>query len=432
MHILYVVRRFPPDVKGGGEISALNIARAMVSRGNYVAVLTTRKDGPGTYQINGVNVRYIPFGERYRGRLTGELYEDVILNLKLYREIQNYIDLHQVDIIHALNMSTLPSVAFIGMKYSKPTIATVNSSWLMCFTYNQLTLEEEVCTFCSRTRLLQCSLFKGGAVNFARRGLRALRGLYGIAVMHYRRFFANHIPLLVTVSQFMKKQLISFGFDKKQISIINDPIDMETLDAEREIEIRRQLDLGDNDSVILYAGRLVPEKGVHFLVRAMRAVVKKLPNAHLVFVGKGREEKRLRDISRKLGIHQNVHFIGYVDHQTVLHYIKLADVCVSPTIIGEPLGLFLIEGAVYGKPLIATNVGNNPESVRSGYNGLLIPPRDQNALVSALIKILTAQVKLSLADAQREIRKKFLSYTVTSKYLKLYNYLIENHNTTHQ
>lgn len=427
MHILYVVRRFPPDVKGGGEISALNIAKAMVSRGNYVDVLTTREGGPGTYQINGINVRYIPIGERYRSRLTGEFYEDVILNLKLYREIQNYIDINQVDIIHALNMSTIPSVAFIGMKYSKPSIATVNSSWLMCFTYNQLTLENEVCTSCSRKRLLQCSLFKGGDVNIVRRGLRALRGLYGIAIMRCRQFFANRMPILITVSQFMKNQLISFGFDKKRIIVINDPIDMEPLEEKREIEIRRQLDLGDdNVSVILYAGRLVPEKGVHFLLRAMPIVVKKLPNAHLIFVGKGREEKRLRDISRKLNIQQNVHFIGYVDHQTVLHYIELANVCVSPTIIGEPLGLFLIEGAIYGKPLIATFVGNNPESVRSGYNGLLIPPRDQNALASAIIKILTLQVKFSLTDAQHVIRKKYSSYSVTSKYLKLYNYLIES------
>ena len=426
MHILYVAQRFPPDVKGGGEISALKIARTMVIQGHDVQVLTTRENGPGSYQIDGVNVHYIPFGGRFRERFTGEFYDDAVLNFKLYREMRNNMELSQVDIIHALNMSTLPSVAMIGMQHSQPTFATVNSSWLMCFTYNQLTLENEVCVFCSRTRLLQCSLFKGGVVNFGRRGLRAFRGIYGIGVMRCRRFFVNRMPLLVTVSRFMKRQLISFGFDKRRIIVINDPIDMEILDTKRVTEIRRHLDLGDDEvSVILYAGRLVPEKGVQYLVKAMRTVMKRLPNAHLVLVGRGYYEKRLRDISRRLNIHQNVHFIGYVDHQTVLHFIKLADVCVSPTIIGEPLGLFLAEGAIYGKPLIATNVGNNPENVRSGYNGLIIPPRDQKALASALIKILTSQVKLSLADVQQEIRKKFSSHEVTSKYLKLYNFLID-------
>lgn len=426
MHILYVARRFSPDVKGGGEISALNIAKTMVIRGHDVQVLTTREDGPGSYQINGVKVNYIPFDGRFRKRFTGEFYEDAVLNFKLYREMRNNMDLSQIDIIHALNMSTLPAVAMIGMHHSPPTIATVNSSWLMCFTYDQLTLEKEVCTFCSWTRLMQCSLFKGRDVNFGRRGLRALRGLYGIAVMRCRRFFADRMPILITVSRFMKRQLISFGYDPRRIIVINDPLDLQRPDTERVTEIQRQLNLGDDDvSVILYAGRLVPEKGVQFLVRAMNTVVKRLPNAHLLLVGRGYYKKRLRDISRRLNIHQNVHFIGFVDHYTVLHYIKLADVCVSPTIIGEPLGLFLAEGAIYGKPLIATYVGNNPENVRSGYNGLIIPPRDHKVLASALIKILTSQAKLSLTDAQQEIQKKFSSQKVTSKYLKLYNFLID-------
>lgn len=427
MRILYVARRFSPDIKGGGEISALNIARSMVIRDHDVQVLTTRENGPGSYQIDGVKVHYIPFGGQFRSRFTGEFYEDTVLNFKLYREMRDNMDLGEIDIIHALNMTSLPAVAMIGMQHSLPTIATVNSFWLMCFTYDQLTLEKEVCTFCSWTRLMQCSLFKGRNVNVGRRGLRALRGLYGLAVMRCRRFFANRMPLLITVSRFMKKQLISFGYDPRRIIVINDPLDLERLDAERVNEIRRQLELGDDEvSVILYAGRLVPEKGVQFLVRAMHTVVKRLPNAHLVLVGRGYYEKRLRDISRRLNLHQNIHFIGYVDHYTALHYIKLADVCVSPTIIGEPLGLFLTEGAIYCKPLIATNVGNNPENVRSGHNGLIIPPRDQKALASALIKILTSQVKFSLIGVQQEIQKKYSSHEVISKYIKLYNFLIDH------
>ena len=135
-----------------------------------------------------------------------------------------------------------------------------------------------------------------------------------------------------------------------------------------------------NNKQIVSIARLVPIKGISYLMRAMARV----KDGSLVIIGDGPERNELELLSRSLELGDRVFFAGWVnDRSKILDYLKQAAVFVLPS-LSEGRPRVLIEAMACGLPVVATNVGGVSEIVVEGVNGLLVPPRDEMALAKAI------------------------------------------------
>ena len=134
------------------------------------------------------------------------------------------------------------------------------------------------------------------------------------------------------------------------------------------------------DRQIVSVARLVPIKGMSYLIRAMAQV----KDGSLVIIGDGPERRKLELLSKHLELGDRVFFTGWInDHSRILDHLKQATVFVLPS-LSEGLPRVLIEAMACGLPVVATDVGGVPEAVVDGVNGLLVPRRDEKALAKAI------------------------------------------------
>jgi glycosyltransferase involved in cell wall biosynthesis len=145
---------------------------------------------------------------------------------------------------------------------------------------------------------------------------------------------------------------------------------------------------------ILFVGRLVERKGVEYLVQAMPLVKKLGIDAHLTIVGNGHREKEIRESVVKSHAEDLVSLAGRVSEEEKTKLYESCDLYVHPAIIDsggdtEMLGVVLLEAMAYKKPVIASNVGGIPDVIHHLKTGLLVPPRQPEALANAIVKVLS-------------------------------------------
>ena len=119
-------------------------------------------------------------------------------------------------------------------------------------------------------------------------------------------------------------------------------------------------------------------------------IVKDMPDIELVFVGNGMMRNELEMLSKKWGIEKNIKFAGFIGDTTkkALYY-KSSDIFVLPsTMSTESFGIVNLEAMACGIPIVASKIGGIPDVVKDGENGLLVPPRDSEALADTIIYLL--------------------------------------------
>jgi glycosyltransferase involved in cell wall biosynthesis len=144
-------------------------------------------------------------------------------------------------------------------------------------------------------------------------------------------------------------------------------------------------DLAARPLVIGAASRLAPVKGCLFLVQAMPMVLERVPRARLEIAGEGPELELLRAEAARLNIGQAVTFLGWQDDLEPL--FARWRVFAAPSLM-EGLGTSLLEAAMHGLPVVATDVGGIPELIEHDRTGVLVPPGQSSALATALADLL--------------------------------------------
>lgn len=146
-------------------------------------------------------------------------------------------------------------------------------------------------------------------------------------------------------------------------------------------------------TTILCVSRLVPRKGQDTLIRALPLVRQAVPDAVLVLVGQGPDERRLRRLARRHAP-GSVVFAGGTDHAGTAQYYAAADVFAMPCrtrkggLEAEGLGIVYLEAAACGLPVIAGNSGGAPDAVRDGETGLVTDGRRVAQVAEALVRML--------------------------------------------
>jgi glycosyltransferase involved in cell wall biosynthesis len=139
--------------------------------------------------------------------------------------------------------------------------------------------------------------------------------------------------------------------------------------------------------VVGSVGRLNRVKGHDDLIAAWPRVLERFPAARLLLVGPAwpRDQQRIEAAIRQTGCAASIHLLGL--RRDVPRLLPLMDVVAVPSLT-EGFSNVIIEAGAAGRPVVATRVGGNPEAIVDGETGLLVPPRDPDALASALIALL--------------------------------------------
>lgn len=191
----------------------------------------------------------------------------------------------------------------------------------------------------------------------------------------------------LTVSYFLKEELIRQGVSPEKIEVVQHGIETEEflplLPAEKAREERLRLGLPPCGPVVGMIARFHSVKGHIYLLRAMTTVVKEFPDASLLLVGEGPEKERICREALRLGLGERVVMPGTSYDRRLL--FSVMDICVLPSLM-EGFGLFALEAMAAGRPVVATRVGGLPEVV--GEAGILVPPADERALAEAILYLL--------------------------------------------
>lgn len=193
-----------------------------------------------------------------------------------------------------------------------------------------------------------------------------LMNLYGKDSVFYKnRIFNifNKCKNIITISEYMKSELLSIdNINPQKIKVLKNCTDLSFQNMEYDISlIKRNFNVTEDELVITYIGRIVPEKGVLELVKAFKSIQtnKKLK---LFIIGNLDDDdeysKKLLETTAK---DKNIIYTGYIKNND-LHYIRsISDISVVPSLCVEAAGLVVIESLASGVPVIATNSGGIPE-----------------------------------------------------------------------
>jgi len=182
-------------------------------------------------------------------------------------------------------------------------------------------------------------------------------------------------------SAYLRAIALGWGLDAAAVSVLPNPAPPVPALPPRD-ELRREFELAGN--VVVFAGRLGPQKAVDTLLSAISAV----PDLTLVVAGDGPERGALERRTRELDLDGRVRFLGGVPREDVLRLFRAADASVLPS-AWENFPHTVVEALAVGCPVIATAVGGVPEVVRDGENGLLVPPNDVAALTAAIARLFS-------------------------------------------
>lgn len=169
---------------------------------------------------------------------------------------------------------------------------------------------------------------------------------------------------------------------------------------------------GSGNVTLGFVKWLKPKYGPDVLVEAFARVHAQRPGTRLVMAGKGEMQEQLQKRVNDLGLADCVSILGRVDHDKVPALIRSFDIMVMPSVYeSETFGVAAIEASAAGVPVVASRVGGVPEAVIHGQTGLLVPPRDIEALAKACIELIDdAPRRKSMGEAGKRFVKKYYSW----------------------
>jgi glycosyltransferase involved in cell wall biosynthesis len=240
----------------------------------------------------------------------------------------------------------------------------------------------------------------------------------------YLRRLIQNVDAFLVISQEIDEELAALHIPpQKRVFLPNgvDAVRCCPVSEERKAKLRAIHSLPLQSVLVVYAGRLVPEKRVDHLLEIWNDIRARFPSAHLLIVGEGEEQQRLKEMRV-----DGVQFTGQV--QDAVPYLQASDVFVLPSST-EGLSNSMLEAMSCGLPVLATTVGGAPDVIEHEVSGWLIPPEEVVALKQGLETLLGDRaLRFSLGtNARQRILSGFSLDSVARRLAGLYQQLMANY-----
>jgi glycosyltransferase involved in cell wall biosynthesis len=375
--LILVCSSYPPVI-GGSEIEAQRVCSALIKRGHRVTVATT--GGPPMPPLRkwtdpaGVPVRL--YAAHWNGVMKDVVYAISVAWL-LIRERRNYQAVYFL--MQGLHLAVGLPVARL---LRKTILMKVGGSGVL------------------------------PAMALSPTGRLEIRWL---------RRWADRIMIL---NEGMRAEALAARLPADRLVWMPNPVDTEhfrpVVDAER-LRLRAQHDLPPDAFVIIYTGRLAPEKSLHLLVEAFATVWRQRAHAYLVLVGDGPMRAALTEQTRGQGCQDNARFVGSVAPLEIPRWLQMADVFALVS-LSEGFPCALVEAMSTGLASVVSDIPANRQLVQSEQHGLLSPAGDISATAAALTRLLDDPELRALMGA--EARRSVKQHYATERVLELYETML--------
>jgi glycosyltransferase involved in cell wall biosynthesis len=241
----------------------------------------------------------------------------------------------------------------------------------------------------------------------------------------WSNYEANRV---IVCSQSMKDEICNhFNLPQSKVEVIPNAIDATQYhtDADRT-EVRQRYGVGQNEKLVLCVGRLVPQKGMEYFIRAIPTIDKQFPEAKYVIVGEGWSRDILESEARITGLNNKIRFTGFLSDQAVIDLMTSADVLVVPSIY-EPFGIVALEGMATGVPVVASNVGGLSEVIEHDRTGIFVYPRSPESIAWGIERVLSDpdHAKRLAENAKEKLHKAYSWEAVAMKTVEVYKKVVQ-------
>ncbi len=213
----------------------------------------------------------------------------------------------------------------------------------------------------------------------------------------FSRWKYRQVDCFIAASEAIRQMLVGDGVPAEQTVTVHEGIDVDHVLAAPPVNVHEAFFLPHGAPVVGNIAALVPHKGHRYLIDAAHLVVQQVPDARFVILGEGDLREHLQKQVHEHRLEKHVLLPGFrID---VLGCLKAFDVFVMSSVT-EGLGTSLLDAMAASRPIVATTAGGIPEIVEDGVNGLLVPPRDQQALADAVVRALNdADLRRRMGEA---------------------------------
>jgi glycosyltransferase involved in cell wall biosynthesis len=326
---------------GGVTISVETLRGGLEAAGHEAWVFAPRFPGA---PVDGPRVVRYP-------SLPAATYPEFALAVPYSRRIARFVERLEVDVLHAHHPFLLgPTAARLARRLGRPLV----------FTYH--TRYEKYAHYVPLSRCL----VEAAAIRLSTR-------------------FADRSDMVIAPSALIRDELRARGV-RAPIAVVPTGVDLQRFAPGDRGAARRALGLPPAGTLLLYVGRLDPEKSVDRVLLAFDRLASTVPDARLLLVGQGTTSAALRARARGLGAAPRIVFLGARAHDALVDCYRAADAFLFASET-ETQGLVLAEAAACGIPAVAVSAPGCEEVVRDGETGLLAKG-DPAALADAAIGLL--------------------------------------------
>ncbi len=386
MKILIINYEHPP-LGGGGGVCTQTVAKALVAVGHTVHILTSGAKGlPSRDDDGGVTVFRVP--------VLGRKDLATASNLSMF----------------TFPLTSIPRGLLLCLKHRYDVINThfyapsgPTGMMLSLITRIPNALYIHGADVYDPTRLNKTPAGKG-----------LLSGLLRLSA----RLQSRLARTIACQSSNTRENIMAYVAPKKEVTVIPLPF----AKPGHPDTSRKALGLDPKKYYLLSAGRVVKRKGYDFLIRAMTELA---ANIQLLILGDGPELPALKELAADLGVANRVHFLGYIEGDEVkFSYYKVSDMYVLSS-LHEGMGIVVQEAMEFGLPIVATNHGGQVDLVKSGENGILVPPGDPEALAGAIRKVHgNKRLAAAFGKKNRELIKGYYAPRIADEYLRLFRSIL--------
>ncbi len=243
----------------------------------------------------------------------------------------------------------------------------------------------------------------------------------------YNRLLKKIPHKFIAISNAIETNILEeLKVDPDKVTTIYNGTDLSIFQENIDIDKKREeLNLPYHLPIVGIIGRLIAMKGHKYFLESIPIILKKNKNVFFLIVGKGNLRRELELLAEKLKITKYVRFIGY--QHDVNTMIKLMDIVLVPS-VSEAFGRVITESMACSKPVIATRVGGIAEIVVDGVTGILVPPRDVQAMADAILNLLEDKTKAKQLgeEGRKRVEEKFNGVLFVDNTERLFKELLLN------
>lgn len=385
---------------GGGEVYILNLKSSLIKQGHEVKVFASRVNLKGNeskkiadYYCYGVGGRL----NRYIG----------LFNFSAYFKLKRILKTYNPDIVHIHSAYYNLSPLVLKPLKEYPTVYTIHNYILNCMNGIKF-LENSTKEICGHQ--INCECYKQKCVT--KRDY-----YYQLLKRKLFRHYLKNVDLFIACSSFGAKLMNQDGYTN--VKMINHGIDVDKL----------PIITYNNSNTLLFLGRLVEEKGVDYLIKAMYLIIKKIPNVKLLIIGDGDQYSKLQELAKSLNLEKSVQFLGKIPNKNVAKYIKQSKIMFVPSVWPDNSPIVIYEAMKYGKPVIASKVGGIPDLVTHNKTGFLVNSKNSEEIAEYSVKLLTNPklLKRSSEESQKRLQTKFTMEIHLANIMDIYKQQIKKY-----